>query len=188
MSDTFTSAQSASGSVTDSTKSSIYYLHLSDNPRALITSVLLKGDNYTEWATELSNSIHAKQKLGFINGTIEKPTKWTRSFSMVGNQLNFDGLDTHFYRSKDTINGHLRPWRTQVMEKSSTAFLRQKRGSGSSNSRVHQFLSTKRSVRDWILRPTHQIMGRAGQLKNNATMYLWGFRRHRNIECGDQSS
>lgn len=28
-----------------------YYLHPSDNPGALITSVLLRGENYSEWAT-----------------------------------------------------------------------------------------------------------------------------------------
>lgn len=69
--------------------SSIYYLHPSDNPGALITSVLLKRDNYTEWATELSNSIQAKRKLGFINGTFTKPTsepdlsRWMATNSML---------------------------------------------------------------------------------------------------------
>lgn len=70
-------------------RSSIYYLHPSDNPGALITSVLLRRDNYTEWATELSNSIQAKQKLGFINGTVTKPTsepdlsRWMAANSML---------------------------------------------------------------------------------------------------------
>lgn len=54
--------------------SSLYYLHSSDNPAALITSVLFCGDDYTKWATELSNSIQTKQKLGFIKGTIPEPT------------------------------------------------------------------------------------------------------------------
>lgn len=49
------------GAITESTTSSPYYLHPSDSPGALITSVLLKGYNYTEWATELSNSIQAKE-------------------------------------------------------------------------------------------------------------------------------
>lgn len=58
----------------DIPSSSPYYLHPSDNPGVLITSVLLRGDNYNEWATELSNSIQAKRKFGFIDGTIPKPT------------------------------------------------------------------------------------------------------------------
>ena len=71
------------------TPGGIYYLHLSDNPGALITSVLLRGDNYTEWATELSNSIQAKQKLGFITGAIAKPStepdlsRWLATNSML---------------------------------------------------------------------------------------------------------
>lgn len=48
-------------------------LHPSDNPGALISSIVLKEDNYPEWATEMRNSLQAKQKLGFINGTVSKP-------------------------------------------------------------------------------------------------------------------
>lgn len=71
--------------------SSPYYLHPSDNPGALIASVLLRGDNYSEWATELSNSIQAKQKFGFLNGSLPKPTtepdlsRWlATNFMLVG--------------------------------------------------------------------------------------------------------
>ena len=53
--------------------SSPYYLHPSDNPGALITLVLLAHNNYSEWSTELPNSLQAKQKTGFIDGTIPKP-------------------------------------------------------------------------------------------------------------------
>ena len=67
-----------------------YYLHPSDNPGALITSVLLTHDNYPEWSTELRNSLQAKQKFGFIDGTITKPTddspdsaRWLAANSMI---------------------------------------------------------------------------------------------------------
>lgn len=79
----------APGAIIDANTTSPYYLHPSDNPGALITSVLLRGDNYTEWATELSNSIQAKRKLGFIQGTIVKPaaepdlSKWQATNSML---------------------------------------------------------------------------------------------------------
>lgn len=53
--------------------SSPYYLSSSDNPGALITSVLLTGENFTEWSTELRNSLQAKQKVGFIDGIITMP-------------------------------------------------------------------------------------------------------------------
>ncbi|XP_056846004.1 uncharacterized protein LOC130497092 [Raphanus sativus] len=61
-------------SITPLDTTSVYYLHPSDNPGALITSVLLRGDNYSEWAIELSNSIQAKRKLDFLTGTILKPS------------------------------------------------------------------------------------------------------------------
>ncbi|XP_013613663.1 PREDICTED: uncharacterized protein LOC106319820 [Brassica oleracea var. oleracea] len=82
-------ALASQGAIIEAARTSPYYLHPSDNPGALITSVLLKGDNYTECATELSNSIQAKQKLGFINGTIAKPTtepdltRWLATNSML---------------------------------------------------------------------------------------------------------
>ena len=69
--------------------SSPYYLHPSDNPGALITSVLLTHENYTEWSTELRNSLQAKQKTGFIDGTIPKPeddpelSRWLAANSMI---------------------------------------------------------------------------------------------------------
>ena len=50
-----------------------YYLHPSDNPGSLITSVSLTSDNYSEWSTKLRNSLQAKQKFAFIDGTIRKP-------------------------------------------------------------------------------------------------------------------
>ena len=72
-----------------SANSSPYYLHPSDNPGALITSVLLTHENYTEWSTELRNSLQAKQKTGFIDGTIPKPeddpdlSRWLAANSMI---------------------------------------------------------------------------------------------------------
>ncbi|KAL0733144.1 hypothetical protein Bca4012_009354 [Brassica carinata] len=66
-----------------------YKLHPSYNPGALITSVLLRGDNYSEWATELTNSLMAKQKFGFIDGSITKPAanpdqaRWIAANSMI---------------------------------------------------------------------------------------------------------
>ncbi|XP_010496910.1 PREDICTED: uncharacterized protein LOC104773936, partial [Camelina sativa] len=66
-----------------------YTLSSSDNPGALISSVILQEDNYSEWATELRNSLQAKHKLGFIDGSIPKPTAdpnlslWRAANSMI---------------------------------------------------------------------------------------------------------
>lgn len=73
-----------------STEVSPYRLHPSDNPGALITSVQLTHDNYPEWFTEFRNSLQAKQKIGFIDGTIPKPAddhpdlgRWLAANSMI---------------------------------------------------------------------------------------------------------
>lgn len=66
-----------------------YYLHPPENPGAVITSVLLTKENYTEWATELRNSLQAKQKTCFIDATIPKPaeepdlSRWLAANSMI---------------------------------------------------------------------------------------------------------
>lgn len=52
-----------------------YAMFSSDNPGALITSVQLKGDNYNEWAMEMGNALRAKKKMGFIDGTLPKPSE-----------------------------------------------------------------------------------------------------------------
>lgn len=67
------SAQVEQGNV-GAVSSTPYSLFASDNPGALITSVVFTGDNYNEWSTELTNALRAKRKLGFIDGTIPKPS------------------------------------------------------------------------------------------------------------------
>lgn len=61
-------------STTETSSTTPYSLHPSHNPGALITPVILKGDNYSEWATEFWNSLQAKQKIGFLDGTTLKPS------------------------------------------------------------------------------------------------------------------
>ncbi|XP_013607528.1 PREDICTED: uncharacterized protein LOC106314139 [Brassica oleracea var. oleracea] len=69
-----------------------YYLAPSDNPGVSISPVLLTGENYAEWSSELENALCAKRKAGFINGTLklpneaEKPTEaemWKTVNSMI---------------------------------------------------------------------------------------------------------
>lgn len=74
----------------DSTVVTPYSLFSSDNPRSMIKSVLLTGENYNEWASEMLNAFRAKKKKGFIDGTMKKPEagksdleSWTSVNSMV---------------------------------------------------------------------------------------------------------
>ncbi|XP_010490450.1 PREDICTED: uncharacterized protein LOC104768224 [Camelina sativa] len=57
----------------DSTIVMPYTLSSADNPGSMISSVMLTGDNYSEWATEMFNALRAKSKISFIDGSISKP-------------------------------------------------------------------------------------------------------------------
>uniref|UniRef100_A0A1J3GVC1 Retrotransposon Copia-like N-terminal domain-containing protein n=2 Tax=Noccaea caerulescens TaxID=107243 RepID=A0A1J3GVC1_NOCCA len=80
---------SAIAAVPNSTAANPYQLNTSDNPGSLISSIILKEDNYPEWAIELRNSLQAKQKLSFIDGTTTKPaadpelSMWLAANSMI---------------------------------------------------------------------------------------------------------
>nr|AII99795.1 copia-type retrotransposon polyprotein [Sinapis alba] len=50
-----------------------YILYGSDNPGAMITPVMLNGENYNQWANEMLNALQAKRKVCFINETLKKP-------------------------------------------------------------------------------------------------------------------
>jgi gag-polypeptide of LTR copia-type/Retrotransposon gag protein len=53
--------------------SSLFYLSSSDNPGMLISSCILKGENYDMWVKAMKNALRTKNKLGFINGSVAKP-------------------------------------------------------------------------------------------------------------------
>jgi len=52
---------------------SSYYLHSSEGPGVVITSVLFNGKNYKLWRKGLRTALKAKNKLRFIKGTLFKP-------------------------------------------------------------------------------------------------------------------
>lgn len=52
----------------------VYFLGSNDNPENLITPIQLNDDNYDEWSRAIQMSLNAKRKLGFIDGTVPKPT------------------------------------------------------------------------------------------------------------------
>ena len=71
------------------------FLHLGENPGAILTSQpLIGGENYPAWERSVRKSLIAKNKLGFIDGslTISSPLvntpvaaqAWIRADNMVG--------------------------------------------------------------------------------------------------------
>ena len=51
----------------------VFLVHPSDNPTGVFVSPLLIGDNYGTWVRAMTIALRAKNKLGFVDGTISKP-------------------------------------------------------------------------------------------------------------------
>ena len=69
-----------------------YFTHHSDHPGLVLISKPLNGDNYSAWSRVMTLALNAKNKLGFVNGTIKAPSEethpddfatWLRSNDMV---------------------------------------------------------------------------------------------------------
>ena len=66
------------------------YIHPSDYPKQLHVNDVLTDSNYADWSQEMMNFLFAKNKIGFIDGSIKKPDKtaadymaWTRCDAMI---------------------------------------------------------------------------------------------------------
>ncbi|KAI3507425.1 hypothetical protein L1887_22411 [Cichorium endivia] len=67
-----------------------YYIHPSDLPKQMHVNETLTDGNYSDWAKEMANFLFAKNKMGFVDGTIPKPEKtaenymqWMRCDAMI---------------------------------------------------------------------------------------------------------
>ncbi|KAK0607454.1 hypothetical protein LWI29_015338 [Acer saccharum] len=64
----------------DSSRSNIsnpYFTHHSDHPGLTLISKPLNGDNYSTWKRAMTLALNSKNKLGFVNGSINAPSKTT---------------------------------------------------------------------------------------------------------------
>uniref|UniRef100_A0A2N9F6B3 Integrase catalytic domain-containing protein n=1 Tax=Fagus sylvatica TaxID=28930 RepID=A0A2N9F6B3_FAGSY len=78
MASTETTASSSSAPNQNTTVSiensrSPYYLNNGDHPGIKIVPDPLTGDNYQSWRRSMTTALSAKNKLGFVNGTISQP-------------------------------------------------------------------------------------------------------------------
>lgn len=88
-------AAAAGTSYTTVDSMSPYYIHASNNPGQLYVSNLLRERNYGDSANEMSNALFAKNKIGFVDGSIPMPDEnspelmlWKRCNTMVKGWLN----------------------------------------------------------------------------------------------------
>ncbi|KAF7842363.1 uncharacterized protein G2W53_004661 [Senna tora] len=71
------------------TDESAYHLHSSDHPGMPLVNTILDGKNYWAWSISVMTALEAKNKTGFVDGTIEPPQdpaeykKWKMADSMI---------------------------------------------------------------------------------------------------------
>ncbi|XP_024024584.1 uncharacterized protein LOC112092495 [Morus notabilis] len=53
---------------------SLYFLHSEDHPGLILVSHPLTGPNYNTWNRAMFMALNAKHKLGFVDGSISKPS------------------------------------------------------------------------------------------------------------------
>ena len=67
-----------------------YYIHPTDYPRQMHVNDSLNDNNYADWSREMNDFLVAKNRIGFIDGTISKPAEdqpkyraWQRSDAII---------------------------------------------------------------------------------------------------------
>lgn len=85
--------------------SSVFYIHPSDANTTQLVSVKFNGTGYSNWKRSIMLSLSAKNKLGFIDGTVVKPDigtveykAWERCNDLVCSWL-LNNLDESISRS-----------------------------------------------------------------------------------------
>ena len=80
-----------------------YYLHPSEGTGGLIIAVIFDGTNYDLWERAVKAALKAKNKLGFIDGTLQKPQP-------------AEGEDNTEVQTWEMINSMICSWILNVIE------------------------------------------------------------------------
>ncbi|KAK8616133.1 hypothetical protein V6N13_017696 [Hibiscus sabdariffa] len=71
-----------------------YHIHQSDNPGMLLVTQPLATDNYNSWKRSMLMALSAKNKIGFVDGSIVAPAStsanfqaWTRANNLVNSWI-----------------------------------------------------------------------------------------------------
>jgi len=54
---------------------SVFYVHPSEGPNSVLVTPLLDGTNYLAWSRSMIRAFGAKNKLKFVNGSMEVPNE-----------------------------------------------------------------------------------------------------------------
>jgi len=80
-----------------------YYLHPSEGPGVLITAEVFDGKNYELWENAVRIALKANNKLGFIDGTLERPEVREGDFTE--------------YHAWDIVNSMVCSWLLNVIDR-----------------------------------------------------------------------
>ncbi|KAJ9701533.1 hypothetical protein PVL29_006756 [Vitis rotundifolia] len=98
-----------------------YFLHSGDHPGLFLVSHQLTGSNYNTWNRAMIMALTAKNKLGFVDGSLPRPPTidllfavWNRCNSMVTswilNVVSRDIADSPLcLRVRFRVEGHTNP-------------------------------------------------------------------------------
>ncbi|GKU91783.1 hypothetical protein SLEP1_g5603 [Rubroshorea leprosula] len=64
-----------------------YYLHPSDDPGKVLVTSPLTGENFHTWRRAMQNALYTKNKMGFIDGTLKKPSADCPEFLALGRSV-----------------------------------------------------------------------------------------------------
>lgn len=66
-----------------------YFVHHSNHPGHMLVSTKLNGVNYPSWSKSMIHALIAKNKIGFVNGSIEPPSETEQPIEYaIWNQCN----------------------------------------------------------------------------------------------------
>ncbi|KAF7808328.1 Cysteine-rich RLK (RECEPTOR-like protein kinase) 8 [Senna tora] len=92
---------------------SAYHLHNSDHSSMPLVNTILDGKNYWAWSISVMTTLEAKDKVGFVDGSIDPPTdfiefkKWKMTDSMIKswmvNSISKEISDMFFFRSSKAL-------------------------------------------------------------------------------------
>ncbi|XP_074298880.1 uncharacterized protein LOC141629848 [Silene latifolia] len=84
--------------------SSPLYLHASESPSLTLTQTIFNGENYELWPDAVRNGLDAKNKLGFVEGFVKKPTV------TEGEEKSLEAVTWH------QCNAMMKAWLRNVIE------------------------------------------------------------------------
>ncbi|XP_020873505.1 uncharacterized protein LOC110226368 [Arabidopsis lyrata subsp. lyrata] len=94
-----------------------FFMHSADHPGLNIISHRLDETNYGDWSVAMRISLDAKNKLGFIDGSLPRPVEsdsnfrlWSRCNSMVKSWM-LNSVSPQIYRSILRMNDAVDIWR-----------------------------------------------------------------------------